>query len=240
MATVQSIERAFSVLRALAVAPAGVSELAAQADLPKSTVSRLLATMEGLGVVERELAGYRIGRGITELAGSTQPAELVKPHLERLARTLGETAGFSVPEGLAVRYLVQAEGPNPVQVRDYSGLEVPAHVVPSGLVMMAHWPRDQLREYLRRPLEAYTAKTVVEPRLVDRRLGGVRTTGSAWCFEEYSEGISSVASAVLDSHDRVIGAIHVHGPSYRFPGKSDQEKIAAAVRDAARVFSQRV
>ena len=72
MSTVQSIERAFSILRTLAVAPSGVSYIAGQVGLPKSTVARILATLESIGVVERmeDSSDYRIGVGIGELAGS--------------------------------------------------------------------------------------------------------------------------------------------------------------------------
>jgi DNA-binding IclR family transcriptional regulator len=53
MSTVQSVERAFEVLRSLSAGPAGVSEIAERTDLPKSTVSRLLSTLVDVGAVER-------------------------------------------------------------------------------------------------------------------------------------------------------------------------------------------
>lgn len=245
MSSVQSIERAFAILRALAVGPSGVSEIAAQVALPKSTVSRMLTTLEGLRVVERleDSAGYRIGTGIAELVGSANGlaalSVAVRPHLARLADQTGETAGFAVPDGYTVHYLTQTEGPNPVQVRDYSGLVVPMHVAPSGLCMMAHWPAEEAARYLSRPLGAFTAKTEVDPGVIRERLATIRRQGFLWMHEEYAEGISSVASPVLDHDRRVLGAIHLHGPTYRFPQENQADRIGRLVREAAEAFSQR-
>lgn len=239
MSTIQSVERAFAILRALAAAPAGVSDLAALVDLPKSTVARMLATLEGIGVVERDEAasGYRIGPGLGDLSGAIDATAAlsasVRPQLARLAAVVGEAAGFAVPVGYGVTFLTQVESPNPVQVRDYSGLTVPMHVVPSGLVMMAEWPPGEISRYLRRPLQQYTASTVVEPRAVRARLERIRAEGRCWVHEEFAEGISSVAVAVHDRNGRITGAVHVHGPTYRFPPRGEADRIAAEVRDTA-------
>ncbi|MFV2040237.1 MAG: helix-turn-helix domain-containing protein, partial [Acidimicrobiales bacterium] len=75
MAGVQSIERAFSLLRALATRPMGVTDLARHVGLPKSTVSRLLGALETEGAVEQVERGgeYRLGRGIADIAASSGP-----------------------------------------------------------------------------------------------------------------------------------------------------------------------
>jgi DNA-binding IclR family transcriptional regulator len=245
VSTIQSVERAFAILRALAAAPAGVSELAALVELPKSTVARMLATLERIGAVERDEdgPGYRIGQAVGELAGaidaSAALAATVRPHIARLAAALGEAAGFAVPAGYSVSFLAQVESPNPVQVRDYSGLTVPMHVVPSGLVMMAEWPAAEITRYLRRPLPAFTLRTVTDPRALRERLARIRGEGSCWAHEEFAEGLSSVAAPVRDRNGRIIGAVHVHGPTYRFPPRGEADRIAAEVRLTARLLSGR-
>jgi len=238
---VQAIDRAFAVLSALAVAPAGVTDLSARTELPKSTVARLLATLEGLHAVERAEGGrYRIGLGLLHLAGAVDAsaalASSVIPHLTGLANTVGEAAGFSVPTGYSVHYLAQIESPNAIQVRDYTGLMVPMHVGPSGLCMMSQWPKEDVDRYLRRPLEAYTETTVVDPSKIRKRLQAIRAEGHCWVYEEFAEGLNSVAAPVLDEGGRVVGALHVHGPSYRFPGE-DSQSIAGKVMEAARRFT---
>ncbi|MFP5332092.1 MAG: IclR family transcriptional regulator [Acidimicrobiia bacterium] len=242
MATVQSVERAFQVLRALAVGPAGVSELAAHVDLPKSTVARLLATLEGLGAVERtDDGGYRVGVMMSELSGSVDSnvalATAVRPHLEHLSSILGEASGLTLPEGFSAVYVAQVESPNPVQVRDYTGLSLPMHVGPASLVIMSEWPADLLARYLSRPLQAYTRFTVTDPELILKRLTAIRDDGHCWIHEEFAEGINSVAAPVRDREGRIIGAISAHGPSYRFPEVGEADRIADRVKAAARRFS---
>lgn len=242
MATVQSIERAFQVLRALAVGPAGVSEVAGTVDLPKSTVARLLATLEGVGAVDRtDDGGYRVGVGMQELAGSVDSsiamATAVRPHLDHLSSILGEACGLTIPEGFSAVYVAQVESPNPVQVRDYTGLSLPMHVGPASLVIMSEWPSDLLTRYLSRPLQAYTRFTVTDPELIIKRLASIRDDGHCWIHEEFAEGINSVAAPVRDRSGRITGAISAHGPSYRFPQVGEADRIAERVQAAARRFS---
>ena len=99
MSTVQSVERAFAVLRCLGSGPAGVSEIAERTGLPKSTVSRLLATLAELdAVVQIDPNGaYGLGELILDLSASATPGRnlvgTARPVLEDLVEQLGEAAG---------------------------------------------------------------------------------------------------------------------------------------------------
>ena len=120
---------------------------------------------------------YSIGIGLVELAGAIDAtaalATAVRPHLVWLSDQLGERPG-SIPTGYSIQYMVQVESPNPVQVRDYTGLTVPMHIGPSGLCVMAQWPAEEVDRYLSRPLEAYTVNTVVDPGEIQERLESIR------------------------------------------------------------------
>ncbi|HSJ27106.1 MAG TPA: IclR family transcriptional regulator [Acidimicrobiia bacterium] len=242
MPTVQSIERAFGILHALAVRPAGVSEVANAVDLPKSTVARLLATLEAVGAVERtDDGGYRVGSGLRELAGSVDStvamATAVRPHLDHLSSILGEATGLTMPDGFSAVFVAQVESPNPVQVRDYTGLSLPMHVGPGSLVILSEWPAEQVARYLSRPLQSFTPFTVTDPELILKRLASIRADGHCWIHEEFAEGINSVAAPVRDGDGRIIAAISAHGPSYRFPEVGEADRIAERVKAAARRFS---
>jgi len=219
-----------------------VSQVAVRVGLPKSTVARLLSTLEGIGAVARVegCLDYEIGSSIAELLGGPDAiatlAAAVVPHLTRLAGTLGEAAGFSVPDGYRVRYVAQVDTDTPVQVRDWTGSTLPMHVVPSGLVVMARWPTERLDRYLDRDLEVFTPRSVVKADAIRERLNGIRDTGVAWAQEEFAEGINSVAAPVVDGADRVLGAIHVHGPAFRFPGSGRVDDLSEAVGAAAAAF----
>ena len=144
--SVQSIERAFAILRALAIGPVGVTELADRVELPKSTVARLLSALEDEGVVNQTETGgeYRLGEGLLDLAGATQPGRnlvaTARPHLIELSEETGEATGISVLDGREVYYLDHVETESDVQVRSWTGESAPLHAVPSGLAILAHRP----------------------------------------------------------------------------------------------------
>src|SRR3954469_20244176 len=127
MSRVQSIERAFAVLGALADGPIGVTEVADRADLPKSTAARLLASLAREGVVEQVPGDsrYRLGPRLVTLAAGIRPARslaaLARPSLEALAGSAGEAAGLSVKDGSQAHYIEQVASTNPVSVRDWTG-----------------------------------------------------------------------------------------------------------------------
>lgn len=238
MSSVQSIDRAFSILHALAAGPAGVTEIADRVDLPKSTVSRLLSTLEGLGAVEQVSAGgnYRIGPMLGTLAAATQPGRsliaVARPHLVELERLSGEAAGLSIPDGGDMLYLDQVTPDTELQVRDWTGHRIPMHAVPSGHVVLAA-DDDLAATVLAGPLEAFTAHTLVRPDALRRRLAEVRDRGYAIAFEEYAADLNSIAAPVRTTAGRVVAAIHVYGPATRFPGDRDADEIGALVRDTA-------
>lgn len=239
MAAVESVVRAIRIVEALAQSPAGLSETARRVDLPKSTVARLLTTLEELQAVERGEDGrlYRLGpvfRRLSSAAGG--PAQLTafaRPYLDELTALTGEAAGIAIPDGFKVHYVDQTEAEHPVQVRDWTGELIPMHVVPSGLAIMAHWPERQTSRYLSRKLERMTSNTIVDPDEIRERLGETRTKGYVWVYEEFVEGINSVAAPVLERNGLITAAIHVHGPAYRFPGDDDAGRIGEAVAESA-------
>ena len=244
--SVQSVERAFGVLDTLTNGPLGVTDVALRVDLPKSTAARLLKTLEELGAVEQIVGDgrYRIGSVIASLAGSTsQASDLVgraRPLLESLSAEIGEDAGFSVPEGYLVHYIDQVDSDNAVQVRDWTGEEVPMHVVPSGLVVLAYWPSLRRERYLNRPLERFTDASMTNPGKLTSRLAKIRKDGFAWVFGEFVEGINSVGAPVLDQANRPLGALHMHGPAYRFPMKYDQSEVTLKITEAAHRLSDQL
>src|SRR5882724_14113 len=149
---IQSIERAFSVLLAVATEPAGITDVARRVALPVSTVARLLATLEHLEAVIRQDDGvtYRIGPTVSSLAAGNDTTLIgrARPFLVELVDRVRETAGLSVLEGDEVLYLDHVETDNAVQIRDWTGERVPMHMVPSRLVLMAHLPLPRVEAYI--------------------------------------------------------------------------------------------
>ena len=241
---VQSLERAFAILDEVARRPAGVTAIAGRVALPKSTVARLLAALEEVDAVERfEGTRWRIGPGVAALSGASPDRSLIavaRPFLGVLVAELHEDAGLGLPDGNEVLYVDQVESDNPVQVRDWTGTRAPMHAVPSGLVLLAEWPKDALEAYLGGEIAALTRHTLTDPTRLRARLDEVREAGHAWGLEEFAEGIDSVAAPIRDARGKAIAAIHVHGPAYRFPPAGASDAVAERVVAVAAAASARL
>lgn len=243
MSGVQSIQRAFAIMRALSIGPAGVTDLAERAELPKSTVARLLNALEEEGAVEQvEVGGeYRLGTGLIDLAGASAPGRNLiasaRPHLLELMEQTGETSGVSILEGDQVLYLDHVESEEEVQVRSWTGDTAALNLVPSGIVLLAGLDEDEVTKLLDGPLERNTANSVVNPEEIRTRVSELRRIGYFWAYAEFSESINSVAAPVRDQSGRIMAAIHVQGPAYRFPEPGQAATIGRQVREAGERLS---
>ena len=235
---VQSVERAFRLLEAVGSAPSGLTDLARRVDLPVSTTSRLLGTLESVGAVERseDLGIYRIGPSILAMASGADSFEslklLARPELEWLAGVCEEAAGISVAVGHTMHFLDQVDSDQAVQVQDWVGARLPMHVVASGLAVLARWSTEEVEAFLATELETPTAATVADPVEIRARLRAVRERGVAWTMEELESGINAVAAPIMTETGEVMGAVALHGPAYRFPGE-DAKRFEECVQAAA-------
>ena len=245
MSGVQSIERAFAVLRVLALGPTGVTDIAERTELPKSTVSRLLAALEVEGAVaQRQLGGeYELGPGLTALAEAGNPqgnmASVVRPFLVELTSAIGESAGFTVKYGRDVYWVDNVEHEALIQVQDLTGHYARMHTVPSGLAMLAYLDDDVTDHYLSEPLERMSERTPTDPSRLREILTRIRSAGVYWSFEELDEGINAIAAPFRGPSGHFDGAIYVNGPSYRFPQGGDRDRVEKLVTEAARRLSER-
>jgi DNA-binding IclR family transcriptional regulator len=243
---VQSIERAFAVLSALADGPIGVTEVAERVDLPKSTAARMLASLTREGVVEQVPGDtrYRLGGRIVSLAAGVLPARSLvtigHPILVELASAAGEAAGLSVADGAAVHYVDQVDTAHQVQVRDWTGTRVPMHAVSSGQVFLANLNEAAIERYLALPRVAFTDRTLTDSAALRDRLRQVQLDGYAWVREEFAEGLNSVAAPVVGESGEIVAAVHLHGPSYRFPADGTDGEVAQRVVGAAGQISSRL
>jgi DNA-binding IclR family transcriptional regulator len=110
------------------------------------------------------------------------------------------------------------------------------HAVSSGQVLLAYAPPTFVQRYLGRPMERFTDRTIVSADALLERMRAIRRDGYAWALEEFDEGISSVAAPVADGSGEVVAAVHLHGPSYRFPAAGAERSLAEhVVTTAARI-----
>ena len=238
MTRVQSIDRAFAILQALADGPLGVTAISRRVTLPKSSTSRLLWALIDQTAVEQLADGrYGLGPVMGKLASGPHPgrhlALIARPHLAAMAEATGEIATIGIPSGREVLYIDQIGGSHEISVRDWTGARKPMHQVSGGQVLLATLSPAQLSAYLAAPLERSSMATITDPNVLRWRLRSIVEAGYGWVIGEYSEGLSSVAAGVADRDGQVVCVIGLHGPSFRFPLPGRKEAIGKLVAEAA-------
>ncbi|WP_369140959.1 IclR family transcriptional regulator [Modestobacter versicolor] len=241
---VQSVDRAAQILEILARrGEVGVTEIGADLGVHKSTASRLLATLEGRGLVEQARARgtYRLGVGLIRLAG-TGAAQLDVVQAARqvcaeLAADLGETVNVAVLDEGAAMNVSQARGSAAVAVQNWVGRRTPLHATSSGKVLLAYAPDDVRRDLAGQPLARCTPATITDHRALAAELAAVRARGWGATEGELEVGLNGVAAPVRTAAGEVVAALSVSGPAYRlgadrFPAVAEQ-LVAAATEAGA-------
>ncbi|MEM7111470.1 MAG: IclR family transcriptional regulator [Chloroflexota bacterium] len=245
---VRSVTRTFDILEAIAHHPQGigVSDIAREIDLHKSTVSRLLLTLESIGVVERQESGsgFQLGDKLYQLISQTDyPKDLIaiaRPYLQQLCAQVGEDIGLAVPDGDQVHYIDQVHSKQQaVQVRDWTGTRFPLNTTSTGKLILAFWPKDAVERYLTLPLERFTTATLTSPEAIRQALAIVRSAGCEWSADEFADGFSAVSSPIFDENGRLQAAINIYAPSFRFPN-GRQEEITRLILATSRKLTERL
>jgi IclR family transcriptional regulator, acetate operon repressor len=243
---VQSVDRAVSVLEVLAErGPSGVTEIAGQLGVHKSTASRLISVLEDHRLVAQvtNRGKYQLGLGLIRLAGATSAQfDLVRDSqeaCERLAADLRDTVNIAVLQEFWVINISQVRGPSAVSTHNWVGQLTPAHATSSGKVLLAFSGDDVLNTFLGQPLQQYTSRTVTSSRILRRQLAEVRERGYAETLEELEIGLNAVAAPIRSMDGDVAAALSVSGPSYRL-AEEHLPAAAAQVRTAASEISSRL
>ena len=240
MRKVAAVERALAVLDALGDSGSelGTNEIARRTGINASSVSRLLATLAGAGMVEHvEATGrYRLGLRLLQLGNAVLARldlrEIARPHLQALVDETGETATLSAPgeqDAFTVDFVQSAAT---VQSVARVGRPSIAHATATGKVLLAFGevplPSD--------PLMAYTERTITERATLEAELEKVRRAGYATAAGEREPHLNAVAAPVLGPRDELAAIVGVQGPSSRF-GRDAMRAALGSLLPHARAVS---
>ena len=219
---VTSARRALDVLCAFSAdCPEwSVTELSRHLCVHKSTVSRLLITMEETGFVRRvpESGRYALGPRLLEMSSLVlarlDVRAVARPWLEELSRASLETVNLAVWDHDEAVNVDQIPSPQPILYMGWIGRRTPAHASSTGKALLAFQPPDVVERVLSRPLKIYTKATVADTARLRQELAGIRECGYAIAEDEFQEGVTAVAAPIL-TRGRVVGVISVSAPTYR-------------------------
>jgi DNA-binding IclR family transcriptional regulator len=245
--SVQSIERAIAILKAFTLEneELGVTELSQRLDLHKSTVSRLLASLQREGLVEENSVTrkYRLGMALVTLGGLVlqrlDMAQVARPLMQTLTDTTQETVSLAVRDRDEVVTIAQLPSPQPVRYIGWAGRRVPFHCTSTGKVLLAHLPMAEQKAIIARGLPRHTPNTIVSPDLLCSELTQVRERGYAASQEEFETGLNEVAAPIRDHTQGVVAAISVSGPAFRLSAERFST-VASHTRQAALTVSLRL
>ena len=215
-----------------------LSELARAAQLPKSTVHRLLARLIELDAVEHHGAGYKLSLGLMQL-GATTPAasmrDLALPYLAGLHRWTGETVHFGVLRQFDVVYLEKLARSNSPVVLSRVGGRLPANCTAIGKALLAWEDLDDLAAFLPSPMPKLTPASVSNVDNLIAELHEVKGHGLARERNEAQPGLSCVAAPV------VVRGIAVAAVSVGYVSDTTlNPRVDTALRDTARQIAREV
>ena len=241
------MDRAISVLEILAKrGEVGVSEVAAEIEVHKSTAFRLLGALEARDLVEQagERGKYRLSFGIVRLAGAVAGGldltQQSHPVLEVLAEKIGETVNIATLESHHAVNLHQVRGPGSVAAHNWVGRLTPLHATSSGKVLLAHMDRkERARVLAETGLKKSTPNTVTSKKRLEGELEEVLRRGYAVTLNEYEVGLHAMAAAVRNQSGEVVAAISASGPEYRYTEERMHE-FAPLLIEGAEEISHRL
>lgn len=244
--TILAVQHAVQVLRSLsAEGPAGVSEIALRVGLHKSTVSRLVATLQEDDLVERDPATRRIrvGPGLLSVASPLLHrgtiAEVVRAPLLELAQRCGETISLSIWDGAGAVNLEQMLGGKAIKHYAPPGSRNPAHCTAAGKLLLAHAPAPALERILSRELPRYTPKTLATTAALRTEIALIRRRGYALNNGEFAVDVGGIAVPLTGSDGEVTGAITATVPMYRFSA-SQRTRLLGQLLAAGEAASARL
>lgn len=217
----QAVDRAATLLVEVLQAehPVTFAALTDATQLPKSTVSRLLTSLERHGLVRRGPdAAIGPGPAIARYAESSRTdilARVAQPHLARLGELTGETVNLAVSGTRAVEQIAQVDSRYMLGAVNWVGREVPFHCSALGKVLLAY----EAAQLPKGRLERYTERTITSRTALQSDLAKVRRLGYAVAVSELEPGLVAIAAPVTDASGMVIAAVSVTGPSVRLTGE---------------------
>lgn len=223
------------------------SELARQLKLARTSVMRLLVTLEACGYVEKlpAAAGYRIGLrafevGTLFLAANPLSFVLLRA-LDELVTNTQCTAYFAILDKDDIVILNYREGTLPIRFIWQVGDRLPCHTTALGKAMLAHMSAKEIEGHIgtRQQLRVLTAKSLRTRSALLKEIEKTRERGWGMAHEESHAGLTAVGSAILDDAGHPIAAISISCLDYP-PNPERLKKYATVVQKTARDVSRQI
>ncbi|WP_255666474.1 IclR family transcriptional regulator [Haladaptatus sp. DYF46] len=221
--------------------PSGITELADETGMGKSSVHNHLMTLRKFGYVKKNNKDYELGLKFLDLGGyirKNMPLyQMASPEVKSLARETGELTNLMVEEqGIGV-YLMRAMGENAIELDTHAGFRTPLHTTALGKAILAYLPECRTKQIIEENGRGSEVNSAIDSkRALFDELDVVRQQGYAIDDQERLQGVRCLAAPICLSDDEVLGAISISTPASRMQD-SDIEELSNKLMGSANVIS---
>lgn len=246
---INSVLRATQILEAYSLEKVSYTnaELSKKLGLNKSSMTRLLHTLEKAGFLERDSSTgrhsltmklFRIGSVYISQVNLHKEA---LPHLSELAFQYRETSHLAVLHDKEVFYIAKVPSSRSIRMKSLVRSKLPAYCTAIGKVLLANLEEEALEEFLQTAdLKKNTPNTITDPSKLRKHLKRIKDRGYSLDNMEFGNEIKSVAAPVMDHTGKVIAGISLVAPSFRIKSAKKVERIITSVKKTAQFISERL
>jgi DNA-binding IclR family transcriptional regulator len=245
---VKSVSRALDIIGLVGSKKGGlgVTEIANQMDINKSSVYRILSTMVQYGYIEQDsdTGRYKLGYKFLEISSklleSIDLRAEAKPYLQELENETNEVIHLVVYDQGEVVYIEKLEGNETLRMHSKVGKRAPMHCTSVGKAILAHLPSSVVLEILeRKGMPMHTDKTITKKEEFLKELIQVKQTGYALDLEENEYGITCIAVPIFDHLGKVTAAVSISGPTIRMT-KERLKQLQSHMQRMGKQISERL
>lgn len=249
---INSIVKALKILEcfSLETKELRLTEIAKMLEMPKSTASNLIYTMESMGYIEqnKDNGKFRLGPKLFVLGKSfeyhTDIIEIAKPYMENLKNKFNENIQLSmvydregIIEGICVEKVREL---NTVNVNSRVGGRIPLHCTASGKLFLSSMNEETLESTLNTiDLFKRTENTITDKEILRDEIQKIKDKGYSIAIEEGEIGITSIAVPIYKYNLEFIASLSIAAPSVRLSGDTRQ-KIIKDLLDTAKIISKKL
>jgi IclR family KDG regulon transcriptional repressor len=222
-------------------------DIARKTGFNKSTVMRLLLSLEKAGYVEKDpLTGeYSIGVALFEVGSKyldrTDLHRQVMPILSELAGRCNETGYLAVLNGREAVYLDRVESSKAIRTSSRVGSRIPLYCTAAGKAILAFQEEKMVQEILTHAeIRAFTPQTIVRGEKILKNLEATRKSGYAVDNQEFEMEIKSIGAPIYDRNGKVSASISLVGPVWLMSDEKNELRLARDVVEAGQQISRKM
>lgn len=240
--SVKSVERAMKILNCFSqeTPQLGITELSKKLKVSKSTIHRLVTSMQKEGFIMQDEATqqYRLGFKILHLSKfilqNMDIRTVSTPIMQKLRDKTNETVGLSIIFNDARICIEKADSFLGIRRFIEIGQQLPLYTGASGKVLLAYQGKKFIQHILYdRKLEAFTEKTVINPEQIVKDLQIIKEKGYCISSGEHIADVTSISAPIWNHNKKVIACLNISGPSFRFTAEKTEDFLKLLLETAA-------